>query len=186
MPHVKLGKYLRFYKSELLRYIGRTSARFGQQGLRSYDQTRYSTPPCKGKSEAQEKGRCLWFNQVVPTTTASPRRAGVQGSRSFLESITSSQSPRPTRHFPTTFRPPFRSSFLPLSPAPSADPSDFTWPRRRGCRGFRKHKGSNAGSKSQGRTRAAQGGRPDDPGVGRGRVPGRPRPGPREEPGLNL
>src|SRR5947209_5321860 len=48
-----------------------------------------------GKSEAQEKGRCLWFNQVVPTTTASPRRAGVQGSRSFLESITSSQSPRP-------------------------------------------------------------------------------------------
>src|SRR2546428_6352037 len=99
MPHVKLGKYLRFYKSELLRYIGRTSARFGQQGLRSYDQTRYSTPPCKGKSEAQEKGRCLWFNQVVPTTTASPRRAGVQGSRSFLESITSSQFPPPSRHF---------------------------------------------------------------------------------------
>src|SRR5712691_10804254 len=74
MPHVKLGKYLRFYKSELLRYIGRTSARFGQQGLRSHDQTRYSTPASQRQSEPQEKGRCLWFNEVVFNAVMSTRQ----------------------------------------------------------------------------------------------------------------
>src|SRR3989441_11596575 len=46
--------------------------------------------------------------------------------------------------------------------------------------GFPKHKGSTVAAKVKSGTRAAQD-RPDGPGVGSGRVPGRPRASPREE-----
>jgi len=52
----------------------------------------------QGREDSQTARAEFW-----PTTTASPRRAGAQGSHSFLELITSSQSPPPSRHFPTTF-----------------------------------------------------------------------------------
>src|SRR2546422_11514350 len=65
-----------------------------------------------------------------------------------------------------------------------SDPSDFRMAEAARLLRIPKAQGEHYGSKGEDRTRRPRD-RPDDPGVGWGRVPGRPRASPREEPGLH-